>query len=73
LNEEGILRLSGSLAEINQLKEAVQHGQDVDFFEHDVHAVAGLLKVSHLNTLLNVVVYIFLVVFHKGITRRSHS
>jgi len=44
LQEEGILRLSGSVAEISKLKEALQHGEDVDFFEHDPHAVAGLLK-----------------------------
>jgi len=44
LHEEGLLRLSGSVAEINKMKEALQHGEDVDFNEHDPHAVTGLLK-----------------------------
>jgi RalA-binding protein 1 len=45
LQEEGILRVSGSVGEINSLKEALQHGEDVDYSSHDPHAVAGLLKV----------------------------
>ena len=45
LNEEGILRISGSVAEINKMRDALTHGEEVDFNEHDVNAIAGLLKV----------------------------
>ena len=46
INEEGIFRLSGSLTEIQKLKERFNTEGDVDLLSgmYDVHAIAGLLK-----------------------------
>lgn len=40
------MRISGSVSEINSLKDAINHGEDIDYSTHDPHAVAGLLKVN---------------------------
>jgi len=41
--EEGILRISGSLSEINNIREQVNQGKFI-FAKKDPHAVASLLK-----------------------------
>eukprot|EP01132_Coremiostelium_polycephalum_P006233 gene6233-7764_t len=44
LQEEGILRLSGSTVEIQELKSSIQKGENIDYSSRDPHAVTGLLK-----------------------------
>jgi len=44
LYEEGILRLSGGLSEINAMRATLQRGEHIDYSTHDTNAVAGLLK-----------------------------
>ncbi|XP_055384217.1 rho GTPase-activating protein 68F [Condylostylus longicornis] len=44
IDTEGIFRRSGNYATINQLKQKVNRGEDVDLKEFEVHIIAGLLK-----------------------------
>ncbi|EGG25109.1 putative protein serine/threonine kinase [Cavenderia fasciculata] len=45
IQEEGILRISGSSTEIQDLKSTLQKGENIEYHQHrDTHAVAGLLK-----------------------------
>ncbi|GAM19505.1 hypothetical protein SAMD00019534_026800 [Acytostelium subglobosum LB1] len=47
VQEEGILRMSGSSTEIQEMKSILQKGETIDFSPNnkiDTHAVAGLLK-----------------------------
>eukprot|EP01119_Soliformovum_irregulare_P008646 TRINITY_DN2174_c0_g1_i2.p1 TRINITY_DN2174_c0_g1~~TRINITY_DN2174_c0_g1_i2.p1 ORF type:complete len:776 (-),score=223.04 TRINITY_DN2174_c0_g1_i2:26-2353(-) len=44
LDDEGILRISGSLAEMQRMREDIEQGKPIDFTRRDPNAVAGLLK-----------------------------
>eukprot|EP01133_Synstelium_polycarpum_P009859 gene9859-11520_t len=46
IQEEGILRISGSTTEIQDMKATLQKGENIDYLSsnRDTHAVAGLLK-----------------------------
>ncbi|KAK5582043.1 hypothetical protein RB653_003625 [Dictyostelium firmibasis] len=44
VDEEGILRLSGSSTEILEMKAQLQRGESIDYTYKDPHAVTGLLK-----------------------------
>ncbi|KYQ92525.1 putative protein serine/threonine kinase [Tieghemostelium lacteum] len=44
LNEEGLLRISGSSTEIQELKTSIHKGESVDYTSRDPHAVTGILK-----------------------------
>jgi len=44
IDKEGILRIPGSSEEINFYKNELDTGKDINFFEVDVHVVAGVLK-----------------------------
>ncbi|KAL6073521.1 Rho GTPase-activating protein 1 [Balamuthia mandrillaris] len=44
LETEGLFRISGSNADINDLKKRFDRGEDVDLIGWDPHVVAGLLK-----------------------------
>eukprot|EP00026_Physarum_polycephalum_P001803 Phypoly_transcript_01806.p1 GENE.Phypoly_transcript_01806~~Phypoly_transcript_01806.p1 ORF type:complete len:745 (+),score=107.08 Phypoly_transcript_01806:239-2236(+) len=44
LNEEGLLRISGSLAEIQTMRAEIEQGHEISFKDHDPHAVTGLIK-----------------------------
>ncbi|KAN0032607.1 hypothetical protein ACTFIV_006514 [Dictyostelium citrinum] len=44
VDEEGILRLSGSSTEILEMKQQLQRGESIDYTYKDPHAVTGLLK-----------------------------
>ncbi len=44
LDEEGLLRISGSVSEIQQMRADIEQGKPIDFSTHDPHAVAGIVK-----------------------------
>jgi len=44
LDEEGILRLSGSLTEMNEIRQQIEHEGKLELNGKDPHAVAGILK-----------------------------
>jgi hypothetical protein len=44
LDDEGLLRLSGSLTEMNNMREVLEREGNISFQGADSHAVAGLLK-----------------------------
>ena len=41
---EGIFRVPGNHSEINQLKEEIEKGEEVEFEKREIHAVAGVFK-----------------------------
>lgn len=44
IDTEGIFRRAGNYTKINELKQQVNSGIDVDFKDLDTHIIAGLLK-----------------------------
>jgi breakpoint cluster region protein len=44
LKETGIFRLSGSTAEMNELKDCFNRGEIPDLSKYSVHSIAGVLK-----------------------------
>lgn len=44
IDTEGIFRRSGNYGKINELKQKVNRGEEVDLTDVDVHVIAGLLK-----------------------------
>jgi len=44
LREEGILRLSGSLAEVNEIRSQIERDGIIDFHGRDPHVVSNVLK-----------------------------
>lgn len=44
IDTEGLFRRSGNYARINELKQKVNRGEDIDLKDIDVHVIAGLLK-----------------------------
>lgn len=44
IDTEGIFRRSGNYSKINELKQKVNRGEEIDLKDVDVHVIAGLLK-----------------------------